>query len=100
MFNREVLAKMKKGAFLVNNARGAIVEVDALKEACESGQLGGTSRVVTQLWSGDESILHPLLHSFSSNIAWLPSVQVTVVMSGTHNRHPRTTRGATCPTKP
>ena len=50
MFNREVLAKMKKGAFLVNNARGAIVEVDAIKEACESGQLGGTSRVVTQLW--------------------------------------------------
>lgn len=41
MFNKEVLGKMKKGAMLVNNARGAIVDVDAVKEACESGQLGG-----------------------------------------------------------
>ena len=43
MFNKEVLNKMKKGAMLVNNARGAIVDVDAVKEACESGQLGGMS---------------------------------------------------------
>ncbi|KAG0623870.1 hypothetical protein M758_3G207700 [Ceratodon purpureus] len=43
MFNKEVLNKMKKGAMLVNNARGAIVDVDAVKEACESGQLGGYS---------------------------------------------------------
>jgi hypothetical protein len=41
MFNKETIRKMKKGAFLVNNARGAIVDVDAVKEACESGQLGG-----------------------------------------------------------
>lgn len=32
---------MKKGAILVNNARGAIADRDAVKEACESGQLGG-----------------------------------------------------------
>lgn len=32
MFNREVLNKMKKGAMLVNNARGAIVDVDAVKD--------------------------------------------------------------------
>lgn len=41
MFNKEVLGKMKKGAILVNNARGGIVDVEAVKEACESGQLGG-----------------------------------------------------------
>lgn len=33
---------MKKGAYIVNNARGAIADVDAVKEAVESGQLGGT----------------------------------------------------------
>eukprot|EP00850_Spirogloea_muscicola_P003546 SM000014S00334 [mRNA] locus=s14:728401:730941:- [translate_table: standard] len=43
MFDQETIAKMKKGAMLVNNARGAIVDVDAVVEACESGQLGGYS---------------------------------------------------------
>lgn len=32
---------MKKGAFLVNTARGGICEPDAIVEALESGQLGG-----------------------------------------------------------
>ena len=30
-----------QGSWLINNARGAIVDVDAVKEACETGQLGG-----------------------------------------------------------
>lgn len=41
MFNKEVLGKMKKGAFLINNARGSIVDPQAIVEACESGQLAG-----------------------------------------------------------
>lgn len=41
MFNKEMLGKMKKGAFLVNTARGGICERDAIVEALESGQLGG-----------------------------------------------------------
>lgn len=41
MFDKEVISKMKKGAFLVNNARGAIVDQDAVEEALKSGQLGG-----------------------------------------------------------
>lgn len=43
MFNKELLGKMKKGAFLVNTARGGICERDAIVEALESGQLGGRS---------------------------------------------------------
>ncbi len=39
MFNRELLGKMKKGAYLVNTARGRIVDRDALVEALESGHL-------------------------------------------------------------
>lgn len=41
MFNKELLGKMKKGAWLVNTARGGICERDAIVEALESGQLGG-----------------------------------------------------------
>ncbi|CAL8465001.1 g4536 [Coccomyxa elongata] len=41
MFNKETINKMKHGAYLVNNARGAIVDQDAIVEALKSGQLGG-----------------------------------------------------------
>ena len=35
---------MKKGSFLVNNARGAICDPPAVVEALKSGQLRGTAR--------------------------------------------------------
>lgn len=41
LFDRDTLFKMKKGAHLVNIARGAIVDADALVEAMESGHLAG-----------------------------------------------------------
>ncbi len=41
LINRESLAKMKKGAYLVNTSRGGIVETEALVEALKSGHLGG-----------------------------------------------------------
>ncbi len=41
LFNRERLARMKKGAYLVNTARGRIVDTDALVEAVKSGHIAG-----------------------------------------------------------
>ncbi len=41
MFNKETIGKMKKGAYLVNTARGGICDRDAVVEALESGQLAG-----------------------------------------------------------
>jgi formate dehydrogenase len=41
MFNDALLAKMKRGAYLVNTARGKICDRDAIVRALESGQLAG-----------------------------------------------------------
>lgn len=41
LFNKELISKMKKGAWLVNTARGAICVEDDIAEALESGQLRG-----------------------------------------------------------
>lgn len=41
LFNKELISKMKKGAYLVNTARGAICVAEDVAEAVKSGQLGG-----------------------------------------------------------
>jgi len=41
LFNAKLIAKMKKGSYLVNTARGKIVDTDALVEAVESGHIEG-----------------------------------------------------------
>lgn len=41
LFNRELIAKMKPGSYLVNTARGRIADRDAVVEALNSGHLAG-----------------------------------------------------------
>ncbi len=41
MINRESIERMKTGAYLINVARGPLVDVDALIEALDSGKLAG-----------------------------------------------------------
>ena len=43
LINKENISMIKKGAYLVNTARGAIVETDALVEALKSGVLAGAA---------------------------------------------------------
>lgn len=41
LFNHDVLFQMKKGSYLINTARGKIVDTQALVEALEKGHLAG-----------------------------------------------------------
>jgi formate dehydrogenase len=41
LFDQRMIAKMKRGAYIVNTARGKICDRDAIARALESGQLAG-----------------------------------------------------------
>jgi formate dehydrogenase len=41
LFDAAMIGKMKRGAYLINTARGKICDRDAVAAACESGQLAG-----------------------------------------------------------
>lgn len=51
--NKEKLSKMKKGAILINTARGGLVDTDALYQALKSGHIGGAGLDVIE---GEELI--------------------------------------------
>ena len=54
MINRESIARMKDGVILVNTARGALVDGEALVEGLESGKVGAAALDVVE----DESLLY------------------------------------------
>jgi phosphoglycerate dehydrogenase-like enzyme len=68
LINREMLAAMPRQAWLVNVARGPLVDTDALVEALREGRIAGAALDVTDpeplpdghpLWSLENAIITP-----------------------------------------
>lgn len=74
IMNRETFAKMKKGAFLINTARGALVDEEALIEALDDGTVAGFATDV--LVEEPFNMNHPLMERenvvLTPHIAWGP----------------------------
>lgn len=64
MVNRQFIAKMKKGAYLVNTARGAVIKEEDLVEALKSGHLAGAALDVFE----DEKNISPEFLKMSNTI--------------------------------
>jgi phosphoglycerate dehydrogenase-like enzyme len=68
MIDRETMARMKDGAWLVNIARGAVVDTEALVEALDAGKIGAAFLDVTDpeplpeghtLWNRENVLITP-----------------------------------------
>lgn len=74
IMNSETFAKMKKGAFLINTARGALVDEEALLEALDDGTVAGFATDV--LVEEPFNVNHPLMGRddvvLTPHIAWGP----------------------------
>lgn len=74
IMNRDAFAKMKKGAFLINTARGALIDEEALIEAMDNGTVAGFATDV--MVEEPFNMTHPLMGRdnvvLTPHIAWGP----------------------------
>lgn len=76
LIGQRELAKMKPGAHLINNARGSVVDLEALRRAIESGHLGGAAVDVFPEEPRESDT------PFASPLAGLPNVILTPHIGG------------------
>lgn len=70
LINRDILMAMKRGSFLINMARGGVVDEQALLEALAEGHLRGAALDVHE--AEGENLISPLAHL--SNVVLTPHI--------------------------
>jgi D-3-phosphoglycerate dehydrogenase len=101
MFNADAFRQIKRGALLVNTARGPLVDVEALVDALDAGQLAGAALDVlpqepppadSRLLGRDDVILTPHTGFYSEesmiDLQTKAAQQVALVLSGKEPRYP------------
>jgi len=100
LFNRETFARMKRGAYIVNTARGPIIDEAALAEALDSGQIAGAALDVmaqeppppSPLFGRDNVIITPHTSFYSEEslveLQIKAAQEVVAVLSGKAPRNP------------
>lgn len=73
LINQQNIGLVKKGAYLINTARGAIVETAAMMSALKSGQLGGAGLDVLE----EEASMKAGDMSIDRDLVMMPNVIVT-----------------------
>jgi len=83
LLNADRLAKMKKGAILINTARGNVVDTNTLLKALESGKLGGFGADVYEYEQGLFFVKHDKQHPVHEEFLKLQSMP-NVLITGHH----------------
>ncbi|KAL0578715.1 D-3-phosphoglycerate dehydrogenase 2 [Marasmius crinis-equi] len=83
MMSKNQFSQMKKGAYLINNARGRVIDIPALIEAVKSGHLAGAALDVFPAEPGaNGSPFDDQLNSWASTLRALPNVILTPHIGG------------------
>jgi D-3-phosphoglycerate dehydrogenase / 2-oxoglutarate reductase len=100
LFNRETFSRMKRGAYIVNTARGPIIDEDALAAALDAGQIAGAALDVmaqeppppSPLFGRDNVIITPHTSFYSEEslveLQVKAAQEVVSVLSGKPPRNP------------